>query len=60
MGRTAPAVGVVARLGGTDGALRRQHRLSIPAEFGGRSGRSGVKNREERVVVLNAITRLAT
>ena len=27
----------------------------IPAEFGGRSERSGVKNREDRVVVLNDV-----
>lgn len=29
----------------------------IPADFGGRSDRSGVKNREDRVVVLNDIAR---
>jgi integrase len=29
----------------------------IPAGFGGRSGRAGVKNREDRVVVLNEVAR---
>jgi integrase len=29
----------------------------IPAEFGGRSGRSGVKNHEDRVVVLNDVAK---
>ncbi len=29
----------------------------IPAEFGGRSERSGVKNREDRVVVLNEVAK---
>jgi integrase len=29
----------------------------IPAEFGGRSERSGVKNREDRVVVLNDVAK---
>jgi len=31
----------------------------IPFEFGGRSGRSGVKNREDRVVVLNDVAQRA-
>ena len=31
----------------------------IPAEFGGRSERSGVKNREDRVVVLNDVAKRA-
>ncbi|MBA1200430.1 hypothetical protein G7009_01255 [Pseudomonas capeferrum] len=29
----------------------------IPADFGGRHEKSGVKNREERLVVLNSVAR---
>jgi len=32
----------------------------FPAEFGGRPGRSGVKNREDRVVVLNDVAKRVT